>query len=46
VYSLALHELGAHAFPDGLPPYPDWWAERMGRDGRAAPGEPAEPEAR
>ncbi len=25
VYNRALHELGAVAFPDGLPPYPDWW---------------------
>jgi len=25
VYTRALHELGAVAFPDGLPPYPEWW---------------------
>jgi putative (di)nucleoside polyphosphate hydrolase len=25
VYSEALHELGAAAFPLGLPPYPAWW---------------------
>lgn len=25
VYSRALHELGAAAFGEGLPPYPDWW---------------------
>jgi putative (di)nucleoside polyphosphate hydrolase len=25
VYSQALHELGATAFPAGLPPYPSWW---------------------
>lgn len=25
VYTRALHELGAQAFPDGLPQYPDWW---------------------
>ena len=37
VYSRALHELGAHAFPEGLPPYPSWWEERMAR-GKAAPG--------
>lgn len=30
VYSRALHELGAHAFPEGLPAYPPWWRERMG----------------
>jgi putative (di)nucleoside polyphosphate hydrolase len=29
VYARALHELGALAFPDGLPPYPDWWPERL-----------------
>lgn len=27
VYRRALHELGAIAFPEGLPAYPDWWAE-------------------
>lgn len=25
VYTRALHELGSHAFPNGLPPYPTWW---------------------
>ena len=25
VYLKALHELGSSAFPDGLPPYPQWW---------------------
>ena len=25
VYTRALHELGAQAFPEGLPSYPDWW---------------------
>lgn len=25
VYRQALHELGAIAFPGGLPAYPDWW---------------------
>lgn len=28
VYSLALHELGPHVFPDGLPPRPRWWPRR------------------
>ncbi len=28
VYSRALHELGAAAFPSGLPPYPSWWHRR------------------
>jgi putative (di)nucleoside polyphosphate hydrolase len=27
VYSRALHDLGKLMFSDGLPPYPDWWAE-------------------
>lgn len=27
VYARALHELGKLLFEDGLPPYPDWWAE-------------------
>lgn len=27
VYVRALHDLGALAFADGLPPYPSWWAE-------------------
>ncbi len=27
VYVRALHELGKLLFPDGLPPYPDWWPE-------------------
>ena len=40
VYSRALHELGAHAFPEGLPPYPDWWEERMTRGQRAAKAAP------
>jgi putative (di)nucleoside polyphosphate hydrolase len=36
VYSRALHELGAHAFPEGLPPYPPWWRERVGAAARGA----------
>ena len=27
VYVRALHELGKVLYPDGLPPYPDWWAQ-------------------
>jgi putative (di)nucleoside polyphosphate hydrolase len=27
VYVRALHELGKILFPDGLPPYPEWWPE-------------------
>lgn len=27
VYTRALHELGAQAFPEGLPPYPEWWTD-------------------
>lgn len=34
VYARVLEELGAYAFPDGLPPYPDWWEERMSRRSR------------
>ena len=37
VYSRALHELGAHAFPEGLPVYPDWWKESMGSRRRCGP---------
>lgn len=38
VYARALHELGMLAFPQGLPPYPDGWPERLNlRDGVAAP---------
>ena len=35
VYSRALHELGRYAFPEGLPPYPPWWRERMRAGGEA-----------
>lgn len=31
VYARALHELGPLAFPEGLPPYPEWWPEKMRR---------------
>jgi putative (di)nucleoside polyphosphate hydrolase len=41
VYSRALHELGAHAFPEGLPAYPDWWEDRMGSARRGPPQRPA-----
>lgn len=27
VYVKALHELGKILFPEGLPPYPEWWSE-------------------
>ncbi len=27
IYTRVLHELGALVFPQGLPPYPSWWAE-------------------
>ncbi len=40
VYSRALHELGAVAFPEGLPPYPDWWDGRWMPGERRAPGGP------
>ena len=28
VYSMALHELGPHVYPQGLPPRPRWWPKR------------------
>ena len=28
VYASALHELGPHVYPDGLPPRPRWWPHR------------------
>ena len=28
VYARALHELGPHIFPQGLPPWPRWWPRR------------------
>jgi len=28
VYVRALHELGPHVFPQGLPPWPRWWPKR------------------
>ena len=28
VYVRALHELGHHLYPDGLPPQPRWWPRR------------------
>lgn len=28
VYARALHELGPHLYPDGLPPRPGWWPNR------------------
>jgi putative (di)nucleoside polyphosphate hydrolase len=31
VYVRALHELGALARPQGLPPYPHWWSRRIRR---------------
>lgn len=31
VYRRALHELGRQAFPAGLPPYPSWWEQELGR---------------
>jgi putative (di)nucleoside polyphosphate hydrolase len=28
VYAQALHELGPHLYPEGLPPQPRWWPQR------------------
>jgi len=33
VYVRALHDLGQFIFPQGLPPYPEWWAEVAGDAG-------------
>ncbi|NJD33136.1 MAG: RNA pyrophosphohydrolase [Gammaproteobacteria bacterium] len=38
VYARALAELGHQAFPDGPPPYPDWWSDDVLRPSR--PGIP------
>ena len=40
VYSQALHELGAAAFPEGLPPYPAWWRGRSRTVAHSAPAAP------
>lgn len=37
VYSMALHELGALAFPGGLPPYPAWWTGKLAASPRLRP---------
>ena len=36
VYTQALHELGALAFPEGLPRYPDWWHPASGAQAQAS----------
>jgi putative (di)nucleoside polyphosphate hydrolase len=41
VYVKALHELGALARPEGLPPYPSWWPRRTRRRPAAAPASAA-----
>jgi putative (di)nucleoside polyphosphate hydrolase len=41
VYVRALHDLGALVFPNGLPPYPDWWPEIVAGTERAAGKEKA-----
>jgi putative (di)nucleoside polyphosphate hydrolase len=45
VYTQALHELGAAAFPAGLPPYPSWWRARAATASQPNPSsaEPAAP---
>ncbi len=47
VYARALHELGPHVYPEGLPPQPRWWPQRwraaFDRDlARAAKARPAD----
>jgi len=37
VYTRALHELGAQAFPDGLPSYPEWWRHSARTEAAATP---------
>jgi putative (di)nucleoside polyphosphate hydrolase len=37
VYVRALHELGLIIYPQGLPPYPEWWAEIEPKPRPAAP---------
>ena len=36
VFVTALHELGAQAFPEGLPSYPAWWRRRRPRGAKGA----------
>jgi len=42
VYARALEELGSRAFPDGLPPRPEWWSDAVLRP-PARPGRPPKP---
>ena len=37
VYARALDELGRQAFPDGPPPYPEWWSDTVLRPPGPAP---------
>jgi putative (di)nucleoside polyphosphate hydrolase len=37
VYVRALHDLGKLIYPDGLPPYPEWWDEVSGGAARSQP---------
>jgi putative (di)nucleoside polyphosphate hydrolase len=47
VYVKALHELAPLASPQGLPPYPAWWAGQSRRsEGARAARAPAAPERR
>jgi putative (di)nucleoside polyphosphate hydrolase len=41
VYSRALHELGESLWPEGLPPYPDWWKDRPDDGPQPRRGAPA-----
>ncbi len=40
VYARALHDLGKLIFPNGLPPYPEWWQEIDALPGKSAPRAP------
>jgi len=49
VYAQALHELGPHLYPDGLPPEPRWWPNRwraMFRKDRNRPAQAEQTDAR
>jgi putative (di)nucleoside polyphosphate hydrolase len=37
VYVRALHDLGKLIFPEGMPPYPDWWSAEVAAPKPSAP---------
>jgi putative (di)nucleoside polyphosphate hydrolase len=46
VYVKALHELAPLARPQGLPPYPSWWARQTRARRPVAKGAGTKPQAR